>query len=102
MMNITFQELEDRFLVSLEGKIDSAACAEVEKTLQPIYTSAGKDVYIDCENLLFIASAGLRVLLIILKKCRADGNKVVILKPSDYIKEVFTITGFINFLEIRE
>ncbi len=75
MINITFQELEDRFLVSLEGKIDSAACAEVEKTLQPIYTGAckGKDIYFDCETLV---------------------------KPNDYIKEVFTITGFINFFEM--
>jgi anti-anti-sigma factor len=102
MMKITFEELEDRFLVSLEGKIDSAACPEVERTLQPIYQGGGKDVYIDCEKLVFIASGGLRVLLLILKKARVDGGKVIILKPSNYIKEVFTITGFINFLEIRE
>ena len=102
MMNITFKELEDRFLVSLEGKIDSAACAEVERTLQPIYTGTSKDVYIDCEKLVYIASGGLRVILLILKKARADGSKVVMLKPSDYIKEVFTITGFNNFLEIRD
>ena len=104
MMKITFEELEDRFLVSLEGKIDSAACPEVEKTLQPICTGAckGKDIYFDCEKLLFLASGGLRVLLLIVKKARTDGSKVVMLKPNDYIKEVFTITGFINFFEIRE
>ena len=104
MMKITFEELEDRFLVSLEGKIDSAACSEVEKTLQPIYTGAckGKDIYFDCEKLLFLASGGLRVLLLIVKKARTDGSKIVMLKPNDYIKEVFTITGFINFFEIRE
>ena len=101
-MNITFKELEDRFLVSLEGKIDSAACSEVERTMQPIYAGAIKDVYIDCEKLVYIASGGLRVILLILKKARADGSKVVVLKPSDYIKEVFTITGFNNFLEIRD
>ena len=43
-MNIAFEELEDRFLVTFEGKIDSAACPEVERTLQPIYTGQGKDV----------------------------------------------------------
>ena len=100
-MNIAFEELEDRFLVTLEGKIDSAACPEVERTLQPIYTGQGKDVYIDCENLLYIASGGLRVILFILKKARSEGFKVIMLKPNEYIKEVFTITGFINFFEIR-
>lgn len=36
-MKTTIQKLEDKFLVTLEGDLDTAAAAEVEQTLQPLY-----------------------------------------------------------------
>ena len=46
-MNATIEQSEDKFLVTLEGELDTAAAAEVEQTLQPLYTTNGKDVIID-------------------------------------------------------
>ena len=47
--------------------MDTAAAVEAEEVLKPIYNSNGKDVIIDCTNLEYIASSGLRILLSILK-----------------------------------
>ena len=66
-MKTTIQKLEDKFLVTLEGDLDTAAAAEVEQTLQPLYNSNGLDVIIDCAKLEYIASSGLRILISILK-----------------------------------
>ena len=65
-MKTTIEQLEDRYLVTLEGELDTVAAADVEKTLQPLYTTNGKDVIIDCEGLEYIASSGLRILISIL------------------------------------
>ena len=77
------------------------AAADVEKTLQPLYTTNGKDVIIDCEGLEYIASSGLRILISILKGAKAGGSKVVMKNMNEDIKSVFKLTGFINIFEVE-
>ena len=100
-MNATIEQLEDKFLVTLEGELDTAAAAEVEETLQPLFNSNGKDVVIDCTELEYIASSGLRILISVLKGAKAGGSKVIIKNLNDDIKEVFKLTGFINLFEFE-
>jgi anti-sigma B factor antagonist len=100
-MNATIEQSEDKFLVTLEGELDTAAAAEVEQTLQPLYTTNGKEVIIDCTKLEYIASSGLRILISILKGSKAGGSKVVLKNLNDDIKDVFKLTGFINLFEIE-
>lgn len=99
-MKTTIQKLEDKFFVTLEGDLDTAAAAEVEQTLQPLYNSNGLDVIIDCAKLEYIASSGLRILISILKGATAGGSKVTLKDLNDDIKDVFRLTGFINLFEI--
>ena len=100
MMETRIEQLQDKFLVTLEGELDTAAAAEVEQTLQPLFDSQGKDVIIDCEKLEYIASSGLRILISILKGAKAGGSKVVLKSLNDDIKDVFKLTGFISLFEI--
>lgn len=100
-MKTTIEQLEDKYLVTLEGELDTAAAADVEKTLQPLYSTSGKDVIIDCEGLEYIASSGLRILISILKGAKAGGSKVVLRNMNEDIKSVFKLTGFINIFEIE-
>ena len=101
-MKTTIQELEDNYLVTLEGELDTAAAVEVENILQPLYTSNGRDIVIDCTNLEYIASSGLRILISILKGAKASGSKVIMRNMNDDIKTVFKLTGFINLFEFEE
>ena len=100
-MKTSIEQLEDKYLVTLEGELDTAAAADEEKTLQPLYTTSGKDVIIDCEGLEYIASCGLRILISILKGAKAGGSKVVLKNMNEDIKSVFKLTGFINIFEIE-
>lgn len=100
-MKTSIEQFEDKYLVTLEGELDTAAAADVEKTLQPLYTTSGKDVIIDCKGLEYIASSGLRILISILKGAKAGGSKVVLKNMNEDIKSVFKLTGFINIFEIE-
>ena len=100
-MKTTIEQMEDKYLVTLEGELDTAAAAEVEKTLQPLYTTGGKDVVIDCKGLEYIASSGLRILISILKGAKAGGSKVLLKNMNDDIKSVFKLTGFINIFDVE-
>ena len=101
-MKAIIQELEDKYVATLEGELDTAAAVEVEKILQPLYKSNGRDIVIDCTNLEYIASSGLRILISILKGAKAGGSKVIMRNMNDDIKTVFKLTGFINLFEFEE
>ena len=100
-MNTNIEKQEGKYLVTLEGELDTAAAAEVEKKLQPLYNTDGLDVVIDCSGREYIASSGLRILISILKGAKASGSKVVLKNMNDDIKSVFKLTGFINIFEVE-
>ena len=100
-MNTNIEDIEGKYVATLEGEMDTAAAVEAEEVLKPIYNSNGKDVIIDCTNLEYIASSGLRILLSILKGAKAGGSKVVMRGVNDDIKNVFKLTGFISIFEFE-
>ncbi len=100
-MNVKIEEIDGKYVATLEGEMDTAAAVEAEKVLKPLYNSDGKDVICDCTGLEYIASSGLRILLSILKGAKAAGSKVVLRGVNDDIKNVFKLTGFINIFEFE-
>jgi anti-sigma B factor antagonist len=102
VMNTKFEEIDGKFIATLEGEMDTAAAVEAEEVLKPLYQSNGKDVIIDCTNLEYIASSGLRILLSILKGAKNTGSKVIMRGVNDDIKNVFKLTGFISIFEFED
>ena len=100
-MNTSFEEINGKYVATLKGEMDTAAAVEAEEVLKPLYQSNGKDVIIDCTELEYIASSGLRILLSILKGAKASGSKVVMRGVNDDIKNVFKLTDFISLFEFE-
>ena len=100
-MKITVQEIEGKLVAALSGEMDTAAAAEAEAALQPLSESSGKDVVLDCTELEYIASSGLRVLLNILKKVKAGGSRIVLKNVNEVIRDVLELTGFISLFEFE-
>ena len=100
-MKTTIEEIDSKYVVTLEGEMDTVAATEVEEVLKPLYTSNGKDVIIDCTGLEYIASSGLRILISILKGAKASGSKVVLKNVNEDIMSVFQLTGFVNIFEFE-
>ena len=100
-MNTKIEELDDKYVVTLEGEMDTAAATEAEEVLKQLYQNEGKEVIFECEGLEYIASSGLRILINILKATMAKGNRVVLRNVNDDIKNVFKLTGFLNIFEFE-
>ena len=101
-MNTNIEEKDGKLIATFVGEMDTTAALEAEKMLQPLYKSAGKDVIIECKELEYIASSGLRILLNILKGAKAGGSRVVMSHVNDDIKNVFKLTGFIDLFEFED
>ncbi len=99
MMKTTIQEQDGNVVAILEGSLDTAAAAETEKAMDPLNDVEGKDIIIDCTDLEYISSAGLRIFLGILQNVEEKGVHVYIKGINAAVNDIFTITGFSNIFE---
>jgi anti-sigma B factor antagonist len=95
-MNITINEQEGKLVAVLEGDLDNVASTQAERNLAPVFDCTDKDVVIDCTNLNYISSSGLRILLNIYKHTRTNGHNAILKGLKDDVKEVFQISGFLQ------
>ena len=100
-MKTTVQEIEGRLVAVLEGELDTAAAAETEAALQPLFESQGKDLMLDCTGLEYIASSGLRILMNLVKKAKAQGERVVLKNVNEVIRDVLELPGFVSRFEFE-
>ena len=85
----------------ISGRLDTPAAVKAQQEIIPLLENADKEITLDCEQLEYISSSGLRLFLTIRKESSAKGGKVVIEHINDEIKKVFMMTGFFNLFEIK-
>ena len=89
----------DSLIIALDGRLDTTTApqldAEVSTGLEGV-----KNFVIDMEKLVYVSSAGLRVLLKAQKIMNKQGT-MVIKNVSEEIKEIFEVTGFDELLTIE-
>ena len=100
-MKTTVQELDGRLVAVLAGELDTAAAAETEAALKPLFESTGKDLVLDCADLQYIASSGIRILVNLLKTAKAKGDQVVLKNVNEVIRDVLELTGFVSYFDFE-
>ena len=63
--------------------------------------NADNTIVLDCSELTYISSSGLRLFLTLRKAAAVKGGRVVIRNINDDIRSVFMMTGFLNLFEIE-
>ena len=86
--------------VSLAGKLTVTTAPELEAALAELPDDA-VDVTLDLENLEYIASAGLRVIVSADKSLRPRGGSLRLLHPNAEVMEVLGDTGLVGVLEVE-
>ncbi len=84
--------------IILDGRIDSTNAQLAEKQIFEGIGDGTERIIIDAENLEFISSAGLRVIL----KLRKAYKDIEIVGVSPEVYDVFEMTGFTEMLDIQK
>ena len=84
----------------LSGRLDTVAAADFEKELQSSLESVSTLV-LDCSELTYVASSGLRALLMAQKQMNKQGS-MVMRHVQDAVMEVLSMTGFDDLLQIEK
>jgi anti-sigma B factor antagonist len=100
-MNTTFKKEDNDYVMYFDGRLDTAASSKALKEAEVLYDCEGHDIILDCTDLSYISSSGLRIFLNILKNAKLKGSRVYLRGVNDDIQEVFMMTGFNSLFEFK-
>jgi anti-sigma B factor antagonist len=98
MLNINVKSEGEKLTVKLEGRLDTTTSPELESELG-MNLDGIKELVFDFNDLEYLSSAGLRVLLNAQKTMNQQGEMKVT-GVSDAVKEIFDVTGFSDILTV--
>lgn len=98
-MTITKQIEGKKLTIAVEGRLDTTTAPELEGVLNASLDGI-TDLVLDMKELVYLSSAGLRVVLGAQKRMNKCGHMTVRNVCPD-IMEVFEITGFVDILDIQ-
>lgn len=83
-----------------EGHINSQNASEFEREAMAVVDGVRwASVVVDAEQLVYISSAGLRVLMRIMRRA---GNRLQVINVLPEVYDVFDVTGFTDLMDVRE
>ena len=98
-MNITYRIDKSILYIAIEGRVDASNAPMADEQIFAIKKeNEGKHTVIDADNLEYISSAGLRVIL----KLRKEDPKLAIINVSPDVYEVFDMTGFTDMVTVEK
>ena len=93
-MKINIQRNGDEVVVALNGELDTVTTAQMGEELDRIIEMASNQLIIDCKDLEYISSSGLRFFMQLKRHSEQQNGTVTLINMNQDVKEVFRISGF--------
>ena len=100
-MKTTIEDKDGIVTIVFEGRMDTVSSPEAQEAIQPVFSSKSQKVFIDCSNLEYVSSSGLRIFLSLAIDTQSSGKHIVITGWNDYVKNLFEMTGFTELFEYK-
>lgn len=100
-MKTTIVESGNQLIARFSGRLDTPAAVQTAEDVKPLLEAANREIILDCTELEYISSSGLRIFLSIRKEASAHGSKVIVRNINDDIRQVFMMTGFVSLFTIE-
>ena len=101
-MKTEFRQEDQNYVMTFEGRLDTPSSLLVGRDMRVLYDCEGHDIILDCTNLEYITSSGMRLFLDLLKVAKSKGSKCTLVGLNDEIYAIFDEVGFINLFDIRQ
>jgi anti-sigma B factor antagonist len=92
-MELSSREEMGCTVVSIGGRLDTVTAPEFEARCMEWIAGGSLKMVLDFSRVDYISSAGLRSVLVILKRLKAAGGGVAISGMTGVVREVFAISG---------
>lgn len=100
-MEIKIEEMADKTIITLIGKLDTVTSPDFQEKSLATLEQASKEIWIECSELEYISSAGLRSMLILAKKATSNNIQVILYNINKMVKDILEVSGFDSFFEVK-
>ena len=100
-MEVKIERGNEEVTVFMIGRLDTPASMEIAPQMDELTADANGTIILDCKDLSYISSSGLRIFITLRKAAAAKGGKIIVRNISSEIRSVFMMTGFLNLFEIQ-
>jgi anti-sigma B factor antagonist len=100
-MEIQKERVGDVHVVTATGRLDGIYSSAFANQVGELLTEANPKVLIDFTDIDYVSSAGLRALLMLVKKAKANGSIFALCGVNDQVREVLEISGYAPMFSIH-
>jgi anti-sigma B factor antagonist len=90
---------ENVTVIALDGSLDSGTAGHVQQELNAMMPEQGQ-ILLDLEQMSYMSSAGLRVLLLVYRQSARTGARLALACVPDEVQAVLEATGFLSFFHV--
>ena len=83
--------------IAFSGRLDASQTDKAERILKSVTSTRT----LDFQELEYVSSAGLGILIACQKRLKTTGNGLILKNLNNHIKDIFKFTGFDKFFEIH-
>ncbi|MCE2454838.1 MAG: STAS domain-containing protein [Gemmatimonadetes bacterium] len=87
-------------IVNVEGRVDSSTAAAFDTSLADALVGDVKSLVLECSHLTYLSSAGLRAILLAVKRTSKVDGKVAVCAVQSHILEVLEVSGFTRLVKV--
>ena len=100
-MQLNIQPEGQETIVKILGELDTIATTEQADELQQVLDIADKPIVMDCSELEYVSSAGLRFFMRLKRESEAKGGSIRITRLNEDVADIFRMSGFQNIFQIE-
>lgn len=93
-MEISLQEQDGFQIISVEGRLDASTAPLLQSRFEDALTPGNNSFVVDLRDVDYVSSGGLRVLLVMTKKVRAQGGGIVLAQLHPFVEDLLMMSGF--------
>ena len=102
MLDVEHEEKDSVTVVYFSGKLDTRTSPEAEKYVNQLVDEGDNNILMNFEELDFISSTGLRLILATGKKLTASSGKLTLCSPNITVNDVLKMSGFNRMFGVYE
>ena len=100
-MTITEERAGNIIILSLDGRLDTQTAAQVEQQLLAAVDEKPTGLVLDCTQLSYVSSVGLRVIVLVSKRLATAQGRLALCGLSESMLRVFNLVGLGNWGNIH-
>ena len=101
-MELTHVKEGENLIITIKGRLDAATAPVADDAFKKIMEEDCPRILFNLNDLEYLSSGGLRVILGVSKALRRKEGKLVLCSLHQFVREIFEVSGFDSLIPVQD